>query len=184
MKSNVFPSKISFIPRSGLKDSINFGWSSSPFGKCLILVQSDVLVGLAFKDNFTNDLDKKTIELDMKNRWAKTKNYFKPANTKNLATDIFVKALPTKISFSGSHLQNKVWEALLDIPIGETITYKDIAHAAGYPKAIRAVATAIGQNPIAWIIPCHRVLRKSGSLGGYRWGLEIKRMMLSHEGES
>jgi AraC family transcriptional regulator of adaptative response/methylated-DNA-[protein]-cysteine methyltransferase len=78
------------------------------------------------------------------------------------------------------HLQ--VWQALLNIPSGHVTTYSDIAQAVGNPKAVRAVGTAVGRNPISWIIPCHRALRKSGGLGGYHWGLPVKRAMLAWEG--
>ena len=81
----------------------------------------------------------------------------------------------------GAPFQIKVWEALLAIPPGQVTTYGQIAAAIGSPKAVRAVGTAVGRNPIGWVIPCHRTLRKSGALGGYHWGLPIKRAMLAWE---
>ena len=75
----------------------------------------------------------------------------------------------------------KVWEALLRIPTGHVTTYGDIAEYIGNPKAVRAVGTAVGKNPISWLIPCHRAMRKSGGLGGYHWGLGVKRAMLAYE---
>jgi O-6-methylguanine DNA methyltransferase len=84
--------------------------------------------------------------------------------------------------FHGTDLQVAVWQALLAIPRGNVVTYQEVAQCIGYPKAHRAVATAIGMNKIAYFIPCHRVIRKDGSLGGYRWGLDIKRRLLAHEG--
>ncbi|MDF1497151.1 MAG: methylated-DNA--[protein]-cysteine S-methyltransferase [Patescibacteria group bacterium] len=74
----------------------------------------------------------------------------------------------------GTPFQIKVWQALQAVPYGETATYQDIANKIGRSKAVRAVANAIGANPIAIIIPCHRIIRSDGSLGGYRWGSEIK----------
>jgi len=74
-----------------------------------------------------------------------------------------------------------VWQALLEIPSGHVTTYSEIANRIGSPKAVRAVGTAIGKNPISWLIPCHRALRKSGELGGYHWGLPVKRAMLAFE---
>jgi len=82
---------------------------------------------------------------------------------------------------SGSPLQIKVWEALLAIPSGHVTTYSDIARLIGNPKATRAVGTAVGRNPVSWLIPCHRALRKSGALGGYHWGLPVKRALLARE---
>jgi AraC family transcriptional regulator of adaptative response/methylated-DNA-[protein]-cysteine methyltransferase len=81
----------------------------------------------------------------------------------------------------GAPFQIKVWEALLTIPTGYVTTYSDIARVIGNPKAVRAVGTAVGRNPISWLIPCHRALRKSGGLGGYHWGLPVKRAMLAWE---
>ena len=74
-----------------------------------------------------------------------------------------------------------VWNALCEIPAGSTTTYAQIAQKVGKPKAVRAVGTAIGANPVAWFIPCHRVLRSDGALGGFRWGLELKVKMLERE---
>lgn len=81
----------------------------------------------------------------------------------------------------GTAFQHQVWQALLELPLGSTTTYQAIADAIGRPKAVRAVANAIGANPIAWLIPCHRVIRSDGGLGGYRWGVQRKRAMLAWE---
>lgn len=92
------------------------------------------------------------------------------------------RAFELPIAPSGSDFQRRVWRALLDIPYGETRSYKDQAIAVGDLKAIRAVASANGQNPIAIIIPCHRVIGSDGSLTGYAGGLERKRKLLELEG--
>lgn len=84
----------------------------------------------------------------------------------------------------GSPLQLDTWRALLEIPPGRVASYTQVARRAGRPHAIRAVATAIGRNPISWLVPCHRALRKSGALGGYHWGLAVKRALLAHEAEA
>ena len=81
----------------------------------------------------------------------------------------------------GSPLNIKVWEALLHIPTGHVTSYTQIAAAAGAPRAVRAAASAVGRNPISLLIPCHRVLRQSGELGGYHWGLPLKRALLGWE---
>lgn len=81
----------------------------------------------------------------------------------------------------GTNLQIKVWEALMRIPSGEVTTYSEIANAIGNPRAVRAVGTAVGRNPVSWLIPCHRAMRKSGGLGGYHWGLPVKRALLAYE---
>jgi AraC family transcriptional regulator, regulatory protein of adaptative response / methylated-DNA-[protein]-cysteine methyltransferase len=81
----------------------------------------------------------------------------------------------------GSDFQHLVWHALLAIPAGQTTTYGELAAAIGRPGAARAVGTAVGANPIAWLVPCHRVLPASGGIGGYAWGPDIKRQMLTSE---
>ncbi|MDO7559266.1 MAG: methylated-DNA--[protein]-cysteine S-methyltransferase, partial [Paracoccaceae bacterium] len=88
---------------------------------------------------------------------------------------------PTRLHVIGAPFQIKVWEALLNIPSGQVTNYSEIARKIGHPKAMRAVGTAVGRNPISWLIPCHRAMRKSGGLGGYHWGLPVKRAMLAYE---
>lgn len=88
-------------------------------------------------------------------------------------------ALP--LDLQATAFQRRVWEALQDIPYGETRTYAQIAAAIGQPNAVRAVGTAIGKNPVAMVVPCHRVVRSDGSLGGYRWGIERKQSLLDME---
>ena len=87
----------------------------------------------------------------------------------------------TPLHLIGAPFQIKVWEALLCIPSGHVTTYSEIAGCIGHDKAVRAVGTAVGRNPISFLIPCHRALRKSGALGGYHWGLPVKRAMLARE---
>jgi AraC family transcriptional regulator of adaptative response/methylated-DNA-[protein]-cysteine methyltransferase len=88
---------------------------------------------------------------------------------------------PVPVDIRGSAFQMKVWRELQRIPFGETRSYSDVANAIGSPKAVRAVASAIANNRIAVVIPCHRVIRQSGELGGYRWGLERKQRLISKE---
>ncbi|TNF06551.1 MAG: methylated-DNA--[protein]-cysteine S-methyltransferase [Gammaproteobacteria bacterium] len=91
------------------------------------------------------------------------------------------KATLDQFDVQGTEFQRQVWQALLAIPFGSLSTYQEVADAIGRPKAVRAVANAIGANPIAWLIPCHRVIRSDGGLGGYRWGVERKREILKLE---
>jgi O-6-methylguanine DNA methyltransferase len=82
---------------------------------------------------------------------------------------------------AGTEFQRSVWRALRDIPLGCTVTYSELAHRIGRPESVRAVAAACGANPIAVIVPCHRVIGKDGSLTGYAWGIERKRMLIDRE---
>ena len=86
-----------------------------------------------------------------------------------------------RLHLHGTPFQMKVWEALLKIPGGRLASYGDVAAAVGAPSASRAVGTAVGANPVAWLIPCHRVIRQSGAFGGYRWGTPRKQAMIGHE---
>lgn len=86
-----------------------------------------------------------------------------------------------KIALYGTEFQMSVWNALLQIPCGETLTYGDVAKAIGKPKAVRAVGTAIGKNPVSILVPCHRVLPSSGGVGNYGWGSEMKEKILKAE---
>ncbi len=91
-------------------------------------------------------------------------------------------AFTLPIDISGTAFQEKVWRQVVEIPYGKTTNYTKIAAAIGRPKAVRAVGTAIGKNPILMVIPCHRVLTKDNDLGGYRGGLDMKRSLLKLEG--
>jgi len=86
------------------------------------------------------------------------------------------------LDVGGTPFQRDVWHALVDIPSGETTTYAEVARRVGRPYAVRAVASAIAANPVAVLVPCHRVIRSDGSLSGYRWGVERKRVLLEREG--
>lgn len=86
-----------------------------------------------------------------------------------------------KLNLKGTSFQLTVWQALQTIPYGQTATYQDIANKIGQPNAVRAVANAVGANPIAILIPCHRVIRSDGSLGGYKWGVENKKYLIELE---
>lgn len=97
-----------------------------------------------------------------------------------LACPQLVSVLP--LDLKGSDLQLQVWQALLQVPKGQLVSYSELAHQIGRPQAVRAVASACAANPVALLVPCHRVVRKDGGLGGYRWGLELKRYLLTQEG--
>ncbi|MEM9267605.1 MAG: MGMT family protein, partial [Pseudomonadota bacterium] len=117
---------------------------------------------------------------DMRARWPEA-DYVQDPSMPALLEDVMSPQGQGQLHLIGAPFQIKVWEALLSIPSGHVTTYSDIARVVGNPKAVRAVGTAVGRNPVSWLIPCHRALRKSGGLGGYHWGLGVKRAMLAWE---
>ena len=156
---------------------ISYQYKNSSFGEALILSNEMGLCGLAFCDQFGKD----AALADMMLRWPKAN--FKKAV---IYSDQEFKAITAQskqvqLCLTGSKLQIQVWKALLKIPTGKVISYTTLAKYIGKPKAVRTIATAIGKNPLCWLIPCHRVLRASGELGGYHWGLGIKERMLTYE---
>ncbi|MBP1677714.1 MAG: methylated-DNA/protein-cysteinemethyltransferase [Bacteroidetes bacterium] len=153
----------------------SFGFADSPFGECCIVFSSDGICALLFPGS------RDVAFYDMEQRFPETD--FKQDDTRamHLAHGIFVKHEIPRLNPIGTEFQQAVWSALEKIPVGETTTYAKIAEDIKRPKAVRAVGTAIGANPIAFLIPCHRVIRSDGGLGGYHWGLEIKTQMLEWE---
>ncbi|MEE9388475.1 MAG: methylated-DNA--[protein]-cysteine S-methyltransferase [Paracoccaceae bacterium] len=163
--------------RKGAGLQISYGWFNSPFGRVLALGTDRGLCGLAFAEE-TGDA---TALADMTSRWPRATFTHGPERVEKWVNLAFGPAQPMQLHLIGAPFQIKVWQALLAIPSGTVTTYSEIATAIGSPRAARAVGTAVGKNPISWLIPCHRALRKSGGLGGYHWGLPVKRAMLAWE---
>lgn len=169
---------------SGAGLLISAGFHDSPFGEALIATTDRGVAGLAFHDG-----NRKAALRDLASRWPNAAIEERPRITAPIASRIFTALeirdpeglVPLGLLVRGTNFQVKVWRALLQIPVGSVATYEDIATAIGAPSAVRAVGTAIGRNPVAFLIPCHRVIRTTGALGGYRWGLPRKRAMLAWE---
>lgn len=160
---------------------IYWGWFESPFGPALVMGTDKGICGLAL----AAEMGEEAAMEDLCSRWPDADFIEDPmllrpwVLTAFGAQDGALDKAP--LYLIGAPFQIKVWEALLSIPSGQVTTYSDIATAIGSPKAVRAVGTAVGRNPVSWLIPCHRALRKSGALGGYHWGLPVKRAMLAFE---
>lgn len=166
--------------RGGEGLEIYWGWFESPFGEALVMATVKGICGIAF----AAETGSEAAMSDMLSRWPKARFIEDPAFIRPLAVAAFggpETFSQTPVFLMGSALQIKVWEALVSIPEGQVSTYSEIAETIGKPKAVRAVASAIGRNPISWVVPCHRALRKTGGLGGYHWGLPVKRAMLAYE---
>jgi len=156
--------------------TIFWGWFDGPFGDMLAMGTDKGLCGLAFGAECGRDHAMK----DLCSRWPNATFREAPEQLEQWITGA-IGGTETQVVMIGAPLQIKVWEALLQIPSGHVTTYSELATAVGAPRAVRAVGTAVGRNPVSWLIPCHRALRKSGALGGYHWGLPVKRAMLAWE---
>jgi AraC family transcriptional regulator of adaptative response/methylated-DNA-[protein]-cysteine methyltransferase len=166
--------------RSGsLAIEMEYGFSTTPFGDALVAWTSR---GVSFL-GFTRKLGRQESLNDLTGQWSQVK-FSKNGNKANELLDTIFSGSnknPIRVWLRGSPFQLKVWEALIKIPPTAHCTYGQIAAHLDNPKASRAVGTAIGRNPISWLIPCHRVITSMGTLGGYRWGLETKQAMLGLE---
>lgn len=163
-----------------LRDRGGYGWVTSPLGVCFIAAVGDCICCLSLPES---EEDPSALA-NLKNRWRSSEWNLDNTAVRTLAGHIFNaqdSAGPLKLLLKGTAFQHRVWRQLLTIPMNQPATYSEIALAIGTPKAVRAVGNAVSENPIGLLIPCHRVLRKDGSLGGYRWGTELKQKILSLE---
>ena len=159
---------------------IAYGFHPSPFGECLLAATERGICAMSFVTRG----NRKEVLKDLLRRWPGAELVEDSKTAGRYLGRVFPKSnhhakLP--LDLRGTNFQIKVWQALLEIPPGAVVPYEELATRVGNPKAFRAVGSAIGQNPIAFIIPCHRVIRKVGSIGGYHWGTERKRAMLAWE---
>jgi AraC family transcriptional regulator of adaptative response/methylated-DNA-[protein]-cysteine methyltransferase len=162
-----------------------YGFHPSPFGDALLFVTERGLAGLAFVDE-DKAQTREDVLAEMKERWPKAQFIAAPERTAPFARQIFdpatwTKDRPVRLVMIGTDFEVRVWESLLKIPMGRAVSYRDIARHLGQPTASRAVGSAVGHNPISFVVPCHRVLRGDGSLGGYHWGLTRKRALIGWE---
>ncbi|MDX2480951.1 MAG: methylated-DNA--[protein]-cysteine S-methyltransferase [Desulfuromusa sp.] len=161
---------------------ISYGFHATPFGECLLAVTPRGICSLAFVDPETQ-----SIALgELRATWQESTLVEDQNAGREIVTQIFGQTrgkaqTPLKVLLKGTNFQIKVWEALLSIPEGTAVSYGSLARAVGRPKAHRAVGTAAGHNPVAYLIPCHRVLRANGEIGGYHWGTTRKRAILARE---
>lgn len=159
---------------------IEYGFHETPFGNCLIGVTGRGICWLSFVGT---DQDGRQALEEMKMSWHNSVFHAEPERTGQLAGKIFNPSVKEKLHLyvKGTNFQVKVWEALLQIPPGALITYQDLAQLINNPKALQAVGSAVGSNTIAYLIPCHRVIRKNGILGEYRWTPGRKKSLIGWE---
>ncbi|HEX9333338.1 MAG TPA: methylated-DNA--[protein]-cysteine S-methyltransferase [Anaerolineales bacterium] len=161
--------------------TMHYGIHPTPFGKCLIATTERGICHLSFVETSEgNAIDNLVAE------WEEAKMIEDYKSTVTLIEPIFDlhyknRGKPLNLYLRGTNFQLKVWEALLQVPVGAVTTYGGIASQIGKPSAMRAVGTAVGHNPIAVLIPCHRVIRKIGEFGNYRYGTLRKKALLARE---
>jgi AraC family transcriptional regulator of adaptative response/methylated-DNA-[protein]-cysteine methyltransferase len=167
------------IRGSGQGINMHFGVGETPFGNALVAWTDR---GVSFLGFCHKHGRAQTLE-SLKGQWPSVCLNEEPINAQKLLNSIFEnpKASPIKVWLRGSPFQLKVWEALLKIPPAAHCSYGQIAQHIGKPNASRAIGTAIGRNPVSWLIPCHRVITSMGTMGGYRWGVETKQAMIGVE---
>ncbi|MBI4545822.1 MAG: methylated-DNA--[protein]-cysteine S-methyltransferase [Gemmatimonadetes bacterium] len=170
------------LKRGGAGLTIRYGTHASPFGECLIAVTERGICALSFLVPGGGDHP----AAELRRQWPHAQLEHSTAATGPLLERIFTlagtgatAALP--IVLKGTNFQIRVWEALLRIPPATVASYDDIAAAIGAPRAARAVGAAVGRNRVAFLIPCHRVIRKTGAFGEYHWGAGRKKVMLAWE---
>ena len=171
--------------RRGEGIEMAYGFHASPFGEALLIATERGVAGLAFLDEDKGQSQADAL-VDMMQRWPKARFVAAPETTAAYAEAIFETSRwgpqrPVRLVMIGTDFEVRVWQTLLKIPMGRAVSYHDIARHLGQPTASRAVGSAVGRNPISFVVPCHRVLRGDGSLGGYHWGLTRKRALIGWE---
>ena len=171
------------IRSGGAGLDIRWSWQETVFGACLVAVSERGVVAVRLAPRVAGDVLREAQSEWPNARWIEDAAATEPIIQHRFpfgARSSSVGA-PLVVWVRGTDLQVQVWKALLRIPFGRVAAYQTIATAVGRPRAVRAVANAVGANPMAWLIPCHRVLRATGAIGGYRWGEGPKRVMLAWE---
>jgi len=157
---------------------IRHGRADTPFGPALAMATERGLCGMGFAAELGED----AVFADLSARWPRARIVADPAHVAPMIRAAFGGGkAELRLHLIGAPFQIKVWEALLHVPDGHVTTYSDLARAVDAPRAVRAVGTAVGRNPLSFVIPCHRALRKSGAAGGYHWGMPVKRALLAWE---
>ncbi len=162
--------------------TFTYGFHPSPFGEAIVVSTPRGLAGLGFVD----DGDRDGALQDMVVRWPGAAYVRDDSATAALAKRAFDPAewrqdRPLRVVLIGSDFEVRVWQTLLRIPLGRATTYSSLAESIGKPKAARAVGAAVGRNPISFVVPCHRVIGRSGALTGYHWGLTRKQAIIGWE---
>ena len=173
------------VKRRGEGLDIAYGFHDCPFGDALVMMTEHGVCGIGFVDEDAGQTRREALD-DMIGRWPRAHYREAPGETGSVAAQIFGSSDggaggAVRLVLIGTDFDVRVWEALLRIPMGRAVSYTDLARHIGRPSAPRAVGSAVGRNPISFVVPCHRVLRGDGNLGGYHWGLTRKRALIGWE---
>jgi AraC family transcriptional regulator of adaptative response/methylated-DNA-[protein]-cysteine methyltransferase len=163
---------------SGKGITIQYGFHQGNFGKYILAVTSEQRIcALEFSDHEEDAVNA------LKHQWSESKIIHDTGSTKTIAGRLFDTKLSTPFNLlvKGTPFQLKVWEALLKIPFGQLVSYQAVSEYVGNSRGLQATGGAIGKNPVAFLIPCHRVIRKTGEINGYRWGLDRKSALIAWE---
>jgi AraC family transcriptional regulator, regulatory protein of adaptative response / methylated-DNA-[protein]-cysteine methyltransferase len=168
--------------RGGEGLTLAYGFHPSPFGEAIAVATPRGLAGLGWVDGG----DRAAALEDMRRRWPNARfvedpGAIAPYVRRAFDPDEWRADRPLRVVLIGTDFELRVWETLLSIPLGRATTYSDIARKLGKPQAARAVGAAVGKNPISFVVPCHRVLGRSGALTGYHWGLARKQAIIGWE---
>jgi len=155
---------------------ITYGYGETPFGEALIGFTDKGICYLGFIDT-----NKALIFNRFQELWENATLLHDDAKAREYLENIFLKNKKYTLLVKGTNFQVNVWKALLNLPNGVVATYQDMANFLEKPNAVRAVASAIGKNHVGYLIPCHRVIAKSGAMSGYRWGIERKKILIAYE---
>lgn len=158
---------------------INYSFSESLFGNVIAASTEKGICYLAFENDKNKALGNLQLKFPNASFFEKLDEF--QSNALSIFNKDWTKLNTIKLHLKGTDFQLKVWESLLTIPMGKLSTYGSLAEKIGNPNASRAVGTAIGSNPVAFLIPCHRVIQSSGNMGGYRWGSERKQLIVGWE---
>lgn len=163
--------------RAGMR--LVYGVHGTPFGKCLVGVCGEGICHMSFfRSGPETHMEK------FRKVWQNPRNRRDDGKTAEVLREVFFspERRPPTILLLGTQFQLRVWEKLLEVQEGETLSYSHLARLIENPAAVRAVSNAVAGNPVAYLVPCHRIIGKAGDLHGYRWGLDIKRAILEYEG--
>lgn len=168
---------VSHLPDSDEGAVLCVGEFATPIGTAIAIGAEGTLWALGLAGEMTAN----EVRQDLAARFPRARLVDAPEGLEPAISALTSQRGEIRVRLVGSEFQMRVWQALLDVPSGKVVSYAMLASMIGQPRAVRAVGTAVGQNPVSWVVPCHRVTRTNGAIGNYHWGEALKRALLSRE---